>query len=168
MWNTLRPTYRLLIGIPGKSNAFAISKKLGLSDENHPKPPKSRSTNRTSALKTLFPIWKRAALQLKKNAAKSKITKKEIEALRHKLQEKNDKIDQTRDRILREANEKARIFLREAKEHRRRNDPYFPESRSRRFHEGSGTGASEAAQQHRRQKTASFPSLQRTSPKLRH
>ena len=42
--------------------------------------------------------------------------KKEIEALRHKLQEKNDKIDQTRDRILREANEKARDILREAKD----------------------------------------------------
>ena len=70
---TLRPTYRL--AFPEKVTPLQFPKSSVFPMKSS-KPPRSRSTNRTSALKTLFPIWKRAALQLKKNAAKSKITKK--------------------------------------------------------------------------------------------
>ena len=112
---TLRPTYRLLIGIPGKSNAFAISKKLGLSDEII-KAAKEQIDEQDVSFEDVISDLEKSRITIEKERRGIEDYKKEIEALRHKLQEKNDKIDQTRDRILREANEKARDILREAKD----------------------------------------------------
>ena len=112
---TLRPTYRLLIGIPGKSNAFAISKKLGLSDEII-KAAKEQIDEQDVSFEDVISDLEKSRITIEKERREIEDYKKEIEALRHKLQEKNDKIDQTRDRILREANEKARDILREAKD----------------------------------------------------
>lgn len=112
---TLRPTYRLLIGIPGKSNAFAISKKLGLSDEII-KAAKEQIDEQDVSFEDVISDLEKSRVTIEKERREIEDYKKEIEALRHKLQEKNDKIDQTRDRILREANEEARDILREAKD----------------------------------------------------
>ena len=112
---SLRPTYRLLIGIPGKSNAFAISKKLGLSDEII-EAAKEQINEQDVSFEDVISDLEKSRVTIEKERREIEDYKKEIEALRHKLQEKNDKIDQTRDRILREANEKARDILREAKD----------------------------------------------------
>lgn len=112
---TLRPTYHLLLGIPGKSNAFAISKKLGLSDEII-EAAKEQITEQDISFEDVISDLEASRVTIEKEQREIEAYKKEVEALKKQLQAKNEKIDQTRDRILREANEKARDILREAKE----------------------------------------------------
>ena len=111
---TLRPTYRLLIGIPGKSNAFAISKKLGLSDEIIAA-AKEQIDEQDVCFEDVISNLEASRITIEKEQREIEAYKKEIESLKKKLQEKNDRIDQARDRILREANEKARDILQDAK-----------------------------------------------------
>lgn len=112
---TLRPTYRLLLGIPGKSNAFAISKKLGLSDEII-EAAKEQITEQDISFEDVISDLEASRITIEKEQREIEEYKKEVEALKKQLQAKNEKIDQARDRILREANEKARDILKEAKE----------------------------------------------------
>ena len=112
---TLRPTYRLLLGIPGKSNAFAISKKLGLSDEIIDA-AKEQIGEQDASFEDVISDLEASRLTIEKEQREIEAYKKEIETLKKRLQEKNDKIDQAKDRILREANEKARDILKEAKD----------------------------------------------------
>lgn len=111
---TLRPTYRLLIGIPGKSNAFAISKKLGLSDEIIAA-AKEQIDEQDVSFEDVISNLEASRITIEKEQREIEAYKKEVESLKKKLQEKNDRIDQARDRILREANEKARDILQDAK-----------------------------------------------------
>ena len=111
---TLRPTYRLLIGIPGKSNAFAISKKLGLSDDIIAA-AKEQIDEQDVSFEDVISNLEESRITIEKEQRQIEAYKKEVESLKKKLQEKNDKIDQARDRILREANEKARDILQDAK-----------------------------------------------------
>ena len=111
---TLRPTYRLLIGIPGKSNAFAISKKLGLSDEIIAA-AKEQIDEQDVSFEDVISNLEASRITIEKEQREIEAYKKEVESLKKKLQEKNDRIDQARDRILREANEKARDILPDAK-----------------------------------------------------
>ncbi len=112
---TLSPTYRLLIGIPGKSNAFAISKKLGLSDEIIEGARKQidegseRFEDVISDLET-----KRVSVERDREAMDAEMTRMARE--KEKLQAELDKIGATRDRIIRKANEEARDILEDAKE----------------------------------------------------
>ena len=111
---TLRPTYRLLLGIPGKSNAFAISRKLGLSDEII-EAAKEQIDEQDVNFEDVISDLEASRVTIEREQREIEAYKKEVETLKKRLQEKNEKIDQAKDRILREANEKAREILQDAK-----------------------------------------------------
>lgn len=112
---TLRPTYRLLIGIPGKSNAFAISSKLGLSDEIiHA--AKEQISKEDESFEDVIADLEQSRVTIEKEQQEIADYKERIRTLQEQLQKKNEKIDQAKDKILRDANEKARAILQEAKD----------------------------------------------------
>ncbi|HKL98804.1 MAG TPA: endonuclease MutS2 [Mobilitalea sp.] len=111
---TLRPTYRLLIGIPGKSNAFAISSKLGLPDfiiED----AKELLGTQDKSFEDLISDLEENRLTIEKEQDEITRYKEEIEQLKKGLAKKNDSLDASRDRLLREAKEQAASVLQEAK-----------------------------------------------------
>lgn len=112
---TLRPTYRLLIGIPGKSNAFAISSKLGLSDEII-KAAKEQISKEDESFEDVIADLEQSRVTIEKEQQEIAEYKERIRTLQEQLQKKNEKIDQAKDKILRDANEKARAILQEAKD----------------------------------------------------
>ena len=112
---TLSPTYRLLIGIPGKSNAFAISSKLGL-DENIIEDAKSRINDNDLDFEDLIASLESQRQTIEKEQLEINSYKAEIEKLKKQLEEKNARIDKSKDKILREANEEAYKILQDAKE----------------------------------------------------
>lgn len=113
---TLRPTYRLLIGIPGKSNAFAISQKLGLSTQIIEQ-AKGFIQTKDESFEDVISNLEASRVAMEKDKEEISRYKKEVEDLKKKLTEKNTKIDSAKERILREANEKAREILQEAKDY---------------------------------------------------
>lgn len=112
---TLRPTYRLLIGIPGKSNAFAISSKLGLSDEII-NAAKEQISKEDESFEDVIADLEQSRVTIEKEQQEIAEYKERIRSLQEQLQKKNEKIDQAKDKILRDANEKARAILQEAKD----------------------------------------------------
>lgn len=112
---SLRPTYRLLIGIPGKSNAFAISSKLGLPDHII-EDAKSRIDNDNKSFEDIIADLEASRVTIEKEQAEIASYKAEIEELKKKLTIKNEKIDAAKEKILRDANEQAREILQEAKD----------------------------------------------------
>lgn len=113
---TLRPTYRLLIGIPGKSNAFAISQKLGLTNDIIEQ-AKGFIKSKDESFEDVISDLEANRIAMEKDKEEIARYKKEAEELKKKLTDKNAKIDAAKDRILREANEKAREILQEAKDY---------------------------------------------------
>ncbi len=112
---TLRPTYHLLIGIPGKSNAFAIAGKLGLPDfiiED----AKTRLTEQDESFEDILTDLETSRRTIEKEQETIASYKREIERLKQETQKKQEKLEEQRNRILREANEKAHAILAEAKE----------------------------------------------------
>ena len=112
---SLRPTYRLLIGIPGKSNAFAISGKLGLPDYII-EDAKKRLSEQDVSFEDLLSDLEASRRTIEKEQEEIAAYRREAEALKQKVTQSQAKLDEQRDRILREANEKANAILREAKE----------------------------------------------------
>ncbi len=112
---TLQPTYRLLIGIPGKSNAFAISAKLGL-PEHIIQSARDQISREEKSFEDVIADLEQSRIAIEREQQEIQSHKAQIQALQEQLEQKNAKIDQSKDRILREANEKAREILQEAKE----------------------------------------------------
>ncbi len=112
---SLRPTYRLLIGIPGKSNAFAISSKLGLPDEII-EAAKEQISKEDESFEDVIANLENSRRTIEKEQEEIAAYKERIKTLEGQLKAKNEKIDNAKDRILREANEKARAILQEAKD----------------------------------------------------
>ena len=113
--DTLSPTYRLLIGVPGKSNAFAISSKLGLSDELIDA-AKAQITEDKESFEDLLSDLEASRLTIEKEREEIAEYKERIKTLQEQLKRKQEKVDEAKDRILREANEKARTILQDAKD----------------------------------------------------
>ena len=139
---TLQPTYRLLIGIPGKSNAFAISSKLGLSDEII-NAAREQISKEDESFEDVIADLEQSRITIEKEQREIAEYKEKIRILQEQLQKKNEKIDQAKDKILRDANEKARAILQEAKD--------VADKTIRDFHK-AGAGADMKALEKKRQK----------------
>ncbi|MCR5476083.1 MAG: endonuclease MutS2 [Lachnospiraceae bacterium] len=111
---SLRPTYRLLIGIPGKSNAFAISQKLGLPEAVIDR-AREQISSETESFEDVIADLEQSRITAENERREIAEYKERIRTLQEQLQKKNEKIDAAKDRILREAAEQARDILQEAK-----------------------------------------------------
>lgn len=112
---TLQPTYRLLIGIPGKSNAFAISKKLSLPDfiiED----AKSHLEAKDESFEDLLASLETSRVTIEKEQEEIRSYKEEIAQLKSRLTQKEERLDERKDKLIRNASEEAQRILREAKE----------------------------------------------------
>lgn len=114
--NTLSPTYRLLVGIPGKSNAFAISGKLGL-PAYIIEDAKGRIGSNDKAFEDLLAGLEESRSTIEKEQAEITAYKSEIEELKRRLEAKQERLDERSEGILRRANEEAAVILRDAKEY---------------------------------------------------
>ncbi len=112
---SLSPTYRLLIGVPGKSNAFAISGKLGLGADIIAD-ARSRMDAEDESFEELISNLEENRVAVEREKLELMQHKEQIEALKKSLEHKQERLDSQREKLLRQANEEAHAILRQAKE----------------------------------------------------
>ena len=152
---SLRPTYRLLIGVPGKCNAFAISSKLGLPAEIIDK-ANSLVDEDAKSFEDVVTSLEETRKELEAEKQKAASYRQELERQKKKLEDKNERIDQARDKILRRANEQANEILQKAKD--------VADESIRKYNKWMDGGGS--TKEMERQRSAIRDELKRTGEKL--
>ena len=163
---TLAPTYHLLIGIPGKSNAFAIAGKLGLPDYII-EDAKTHLTEQDESFEDLLTDLETSKRTIQKEQEEIASYKRELERLKAEARQKQEKLEAQKERILKEANEKAHAILADAKE--------TADETMRNFHKFGKANISAAEMEKEREKlrqkmaaTASKSQLGDTKPHRQH
>ena len=163
---TLRPTYHLLIGIPGKSNAFAISKKLGLPDYIIEE-AKTHLSSDAESFEDVLTDLETSRKTIEKEQQQIAAYKRELERLKSETAAKQKKLDEQRDRMIKEANEKAHAILLEAKE--------MADETMKNFRKFGKEGVSAAEMEKERERlrkklesTSSKLAMESAAPKRRH
>ncbi|EOS34551.1 MutS2 family protein [Lachnospiraceae bacterium M18-1] len=163
---SLRPTYHLLIGIPGKSNAFAISGKLGLPDYII-EDAKMRLSEQDISFEDLLTDLETSKRTIEKEQDEIQAHRREMERMKAQLRQKEERLEEQKEKILREANDKANAILREAKE--------VADQTIKNFHRFGKENISAADMERERERlrkkikdTSSSPSLKTQKPKKEH
>ncbi len=163
---SLRPTYHLLIGIPGKSNAFAISGKLGLPDYII-EDAKKRLSEQDISFEDLLTDLEASKRTIEKEQDEIQAYRREMERMKTQLRQKEERLEEQKERILKEANDKANAILREAKE--------VADETIKNFHKFGKENISAAEMERERERlrkkikdTSQEPSLKAKKPKKEH
>ena len=144
---TLRPTYHLLIGIPGKSNAFAIAGKLGLPDYIIEE-ARTHLTEQDESFEDLLTDLETSKRTIQKEQEEIAAYRRELERLKAETKEKQEKLEAQRERILREANEKGPLHSCGRERDGRRDHAQFPQVwQGKHFRGGDGEGAGTSPQE---------------------
>jgi DNA mismatch repair protein MutS2 len=113
--DTLRPTYRLLIGVPGRSNAFAISRRLGLSDHIIEE-AKSHITTDSNKVENMISSLEDSRKLAEKEMEEAERLRKEAEQIHHELAQEMEKFEEEKQKVLQAAEDKAADSIKKAKE----------------------------------------------------